>query len=449
MSLSAGFSRTVIDPEMGVGIEGYFITRKADGILDDLEINALALSLGQETVVLLSFDLCLVRQRSLDLIRRDVAEATGLPGDHVFLCCTHTHTSPICIHDDSDPLIRSYFARLRVWAAEAAKAALADLTPARFGYGETTCDLSHSRRIRMKDGSIKTNPGMNNPESVCEVGEMDHRLNVLRFDRAGADSLVVINYGMHPDSIGKCGISADWPGFMRRTFEAAIPGTKCLFLNGAEGDVGAMPVFADPGWFNDTFWDFDDVVRGYHHSRWYGRYMAGAVMKIFDKVNYTDEVSLAVRERVIRVPANLPAPEELPEAHRICDLHRADRDSELGVEGMMVTTLVAEAQRMVELENGPETFDMPLTGIALGPVAILGIPGEPFTGIGVALKDAPAWKMVLPVSNANGSEGYFPMQEHYDEGGYETRSSPFKAGCAEYIVAEGRSLLADLNNIGR
>lgn len=40
--------------------------------------------------------------------------------------------------------------------------------------------------------------------------------------------------------------------------------------------------------------------------------------------------------------------------------------------------------------------------------------------------------------------GYFPMREAYDEGGYESRSSFFKAGVAEYIIEEGKKLLAEL-----
>ena len=42
------------------------------------------------------------------------------------------------------------------------------------------------------------------------------------------------------------------------------------------------------------------------------------------------------------------------------------------------------------------------------------------------------------------SDGYFPMQDAYDEGGYEARSSPFKAGVAERIISEGTKLLAEL-----
>ena len=53
--------------------------------------------------------------------------------------------------------------------------------------------------------------------------------------------------------------------------------------------------------------------------------------------------------------------------------------------------------------------------------------------------------MILPCCLTNGSEGYFPMQDSYDEGGYEARSSRFKAGVAEFIIKEGKELLGSLD----
>ena len=45
---------------------------------------------------------------------------------------------------------------------------------------------------------------------------------------------------------------------------------------------------------------------------------------------------------------------------------------------------------------GLETFPLPLSGVRVGPVAFLGIPGEPFTGIGRGLKDGSPFAMTLP-----------------------------------------------------
>lgn len=80
----------------------------------------------------------------------------------------------------------------------------------------------------------------------------------------------------------------------------------------------------------------------------------------------------------------------------------------------------------------------------VGNVVLLGIPGEPFSGVGIALKKAPGWALVLPCCLVNGAIGYFPMQEAYDEGGYEARASQFKAGVAERIIDEGTKLLSEL-----
>ena len=99
---------------------------------------------------------------------------------------------------------------------------------------------------------------------------------------------------------------------------------------------------------------------------------------------------------------------------------------------------------MLRLEHGPESFDMDLVGIAIGPVVMLGIPGEPFTGIGRGLKETEGWGLVIPTCCTNGYEGYFPMSDAYIEGGYEARSSRFAAGVAELMIDEGRKLMKDL-----
>ena len=172
--------------------------------------------------------------------------------------------------------------------------------------------------------------------------------------------------------------------------------------------------------------------------------MAGGVLQAFDKVRYVDIDNLHFMQRTIRVPSNKCDPSELPEAHRIHALHLAGRDNELPYEGMMLTTVLAEASRKVKMENGPDFFEMELTGLSLGDIALIGIPGEPFMGIGKALKETKGWELVIPTCLTNGSEGYFPMMDAYKEGGYEAGSSKFKAGVAELIIDEGKVLLSRL-----
>ena len=448
--LFAGFSRVNITPMLGIFVTGYFKPRYAEGILDELEINTLALACGDTKAVLMSADLCGINQKLAAIITEDICAATGLPRESVYLHTTHTHTGPAmpgrgCEEDEGSALIDEYFRSLRRKFADAAVLALADLKPAKMGYGIGDApNISFIRRFRMKDGTIKTNPGVNNPDIVAPVGEVDTRVNVVRFDREGGDTLVFVNFGDHPDVVGGNLISADWPRFLRETVEKTLDDTKCVFFNGAQGDVNHVNVHPTGGYLNDMFMDFDDVSRGYGHSRYMGRVVAGGVLQAFDKVKYVDVDSLKVQRKTIRVPANRATAEELVEAHKINDLHNAGRDEDIPFKGMMLTTVVAEAGRMVRLENGPDFFDMELSGVAVGPVALLGIPGEPFNGVGLGLKAAEGWELVCPTCLTNGSEAYFPMRECYEEGGYEARSSSMKAGCAELIIEEGTALLNEL-----
>ena len=443
--LHAGFARVNVTPMLGIGMAGYFVPRKADGVLDELEINALALACDESKAVFLSIDHCGISKELLNPMRQHICDVTGLPWESIYIHATHTHTGPFLRPNATDPLEIEYGEFVRKRFADAAVMALADLKAAKMGYGIGNApNIAFMRRFRMKDGSVRTNPGVDNPDILHPIGEVDQRVNVLRFDREGGDTLVLVNFGNHPDVVGGTKISADWPGFLRRTVEKALDNTKCIFFNGAQGDVNHVNVHPKGGYLNDMFMDFDDVARGYKHAQYMGRVVAAGVLQTFDKVKYVDVDSIKCLNRMVKVPSNMPDPADLPEAHRIHDLHAAGKDDELPYKGMMLTTVVARANRMVRLENGPEAFEMPLSVIAIGPVAMVGLPGEPFTGVGRGLKKTEGWELILPTCNTNAKEGYFPMLECYEEGGYEAGGSNYKAGVAELLIETGADMLKSL-----
>lgn len=459
--LKAGFARVNITPMLGIGISGYFKPRTSEGVLDELEANCLAVEKDGVKAVLIAVDNCEIESEYLDKVRADIGETLGIPFENSFISCTHSHTTCYVMRADegaSQELTDQYSALLHRKLVDAARIAVDDLKPARLGIGVSRAkDIAFVRRYVMKDGSVQTNPGVNNPDIVRPVGEIDDQVNVLRFDREGAETIVMANFGCHPDVVGGNRFSADWPGFFRRRFEKAEDNVKCLFFNGAEGDINHVNVHPKGGDFNDMFNDFDDVSRGYGHARHMGNVVAGAVLSVYDKVEYVDVDSVRCVQTTIQLPVNKPNPEanKLPgrkyqepsieTAHLYKELHEAGHDDQIPYRGMMLTTIVAEALRMCKFENGPEFIPMSLAGIKIGPVAFVGIPGEPFNGVSVALKESEGYKMVCPVCLANGSIGYFPMMDAYLEGGYESRSSEFKAGTAELIASEGRKLIEALN----
>ena len=447
-----GYAKNDITPPLGIDISGYFVVRLADGVLDPLEACAVAITKGDKTAIMVSLDLCYTQTPYTTEVRQAVAEKTGVAPEAVYIHSTHTHTGPVTTTRDLDSmtaqrqdLVLEYRDFLKEKIVEVSVAALADRRPAKMGIGVGKAEnVAFVRRFRMKDGSAKTNPGVNNPEILHPIGDVDERVNLVRFDRIGAGSIALVNFANHPDVVGGCKLSGDWPSFTRRFTERAIENTKCIFFNGAQGDVNHVNVHPKAGDFNDMFNDFDGCSRGYGHARHIGRVVAGAVMQIWDKVEYIDEGELRFIQKTVNIPSNMPDPADMPLAHKYHELHLAGKDSEIPYEAMMLTTVVAEADRMVRLEHGPEFFPMIFTAIALGDVVFFGIPGEPFTGIGRGIKSAEGWKMICPTCLTNGSEGYFPMMDSYDEGGYEARSSNFKAGVAEKIIEEGLKILEEI-----
>src|SRR5699024_7883648 len=97
--------------------------------------------------------------------------------------------------------------------------------------------ISFIRRYKMKDGSIRTNPGVGNPAIVEPIGNIDPTVGVIRIALDDGGEVLVVNFALHPDIIGGCGISADYPGHMRAAIKRQLPNSDVIFLNGAAGDI--------------------------------------------------------------------------------------------------------------------------------------------------------------------------------------------------------------------
>ncbi|MBQ3287841.1 MAG: hypothetical protein IJH50_00340 [Kiritimatiellae bacterium] len=448
----AGFARVDITPPLGTPIVGYFEERRAKGVLDCLEANALAVSDGERTAVLLSADLLGIEGVAFNAaLRRRISVAAGVPTEAVYVHSTHTHTGPGAgkadagrtdLFDGTDFYNEFLASRL----ADVAAFAVADLSPAQLAVGCAEAKrISFLRRYRMKDGSIRTNPGICNPDIAEPIGCLDETVRVLRVKRGDKGDIAVVNFATHPDVVGGDMISGDWPAFARRTFERAEPGTKCIFFNGAQGDVNHVCIDPRPGEREGLHPDFDDVDRGYEHAQHMGRVVAAAALSVWGKCVKVAAGPVRFAVRTVSVPSQMPKPEELPKAREYDSLHRAGRDAEIPFTGMALTTVVAEAGRMVLLADGPASFDLPLSAVSIGDsVVFAGIPGEPFSDIGRAIRERSPFAMTVCTCLTNGSCGYFPVESAYAEGGYEARSSVFASSVAADIVAGHDALLRQL-----
>jgi hypothetical protein len=297
--LKVGYSSVVANPPMGIGIDGYYVPRFAKGNLDDIGVRAIVLTQGETKILLMSVDSCMIHENTVAEYAALIEKETGISPDNIMISATHTHTGPFLapttmFEADPEPIL-AYAKFLGTKVLEAAKLALADVKPARMGYivGYAPERVAYIRRYKMKDGSTWTCPPINDPNIDYPIGTLDQRVNVLRFDREGAESVVLVNYGVHTDTVNGEMLSADWPAWMAKTLDKALDGVKCMFICGAQGDVGSTNVHPSGGDMNDTEISFDNEMKSPGMARFVGRALAGTVLQVYDKVNYVDDVEIS------------------------------------------------------------------------------------------------------------------------------------------------------------
>ena len=155
----AGFARVDVTPQLGTVLTGYFSLRISDGVLDPIYLNALAVKGGEETVVIITGDFMYMVEKDATYYRNLIAEKVGIPADHILMQAIHQHTSTTA--GPSGPTDATYKAYLAAKYVDVVQMALADLQNATLSIAakETAEPISFVRRFRMKDGSVKTNPG--------------------------------------------------------------------------------------------------------------------------------------------------------------------------------------------------------------------------------------------------------------------------------------------------
>ena len=448
--LQVGYAQTTVNPPLNYPLHGYYLERFGKGFIDDLEASALAVSHGNDTVVFISVDNGGFKIPVINEFLTVINKKTGLSKENVFITATHSHTAPSTFYPEffetDKGKIDEYINFLSEKLSEITKSAIEDLKPAQMGYATVKAPdrIAYIRRYRMKDGSTCTCPPIDDPNIDHPIGELDQRVNIVRFDRDGACSVVIMNYGIHADTVNKDLYCSDWVGWTRKTVEKALDDTKCMCIMGAQGDVGSTNVHPIPGDMNDTEISFDNEMKSPGMARFVGRALAGAILQVYDKVAYVTVDGIKTEIKTMSVNMNVPDKKYLPLAQEYKRLYEDGKSHLIPYTGMELTTVVAEALRMCKMADAPKVSYLDLIGIRIGPIAFIGIPGEPFTDIGVQIKATDGYDMILPCAITNGYEGYFPVKSAFDEGGYEARTSPYKADIAENIINCSKTILSNL-----
>ncbi len=444
--MKAGYSKVCINPTYGAPISGYYEERRVKGILDDLYARAVAFDDGDKKAVIVTVDLCTLAQKYYDLFKDAINKSTGIDKDAIFINCSHTHTGPIVGMDFASDRhsTESYDEFLVNSVRDAAVYAIADLNDAKMGTAEAQAKgISFIRRYRMKDGSVATNPGVNNENIDHALGTPNETVKLLKIERENADDIFIVNFGTHTDSVGGEYISNDFIGYTCSILENAVPNTKCMFLLAPQGDVNHVNVSPTKGESAISKIDFDSVPRSIEHAQHMGRVVAGAVLSVCSITEELKTDKITFSSKTVHLPSHQQN-ERLEEAQKIYDLYHSGKASELPYKEMELTTVVAEAERIIRLKDGPESFPFFLSAIKMGEFVFAGIGGEAFTEIGNRIYEASPFKTTILSCITNSAGGYIPTRKAYDEGGYEARSSALKPGGDDIIVNGMIELLSEL-----
>lgn len=440
--MKTGFAKVCINPPSGAPISGYYEERFVKGILDNLYVRATAFDDGENKAIVIALDLIFFAQKYFDEMKKAICDAVEIDENAIFINCSHTHTGPLVGKDfaSEKESSKAYDEMLINSVRDAAVYAFGDLKEAELSVAKTEVkNISFVRRYRMKDGSVATNPGVNNPEIDHALGTPNETVKLVKIERKDADDIFIINFGMHPDSVGGEYISADYIGYVCDILEKAVPNIKCMFLQGAQGDVNHVNVTPTKGESAISKIDFDSVPRSIKYAEHIGRVIAGAVLSvcsITEKIK-SDKISCASKR------VDLPSHQEndrLEEAKKIHELYETGRAAEIPFKEMALTTAVAEARRIIKLEKGPDSFPFYLSAVRVGDLVFAGIGGEPFTEIGNRICEASPFKETIMCCLTNTEGGYIPTRQAYLEGGYEAKSSSLKPG-GDDIMVEGMTEL--------
>jgi hypothetical protein len=77
-------------------------------------------------------------------------------------------------------------------------------------------------------------------------------------------------------------------------------------------------------------------------------------------------------------------------------------------------------------------------------VAVVGLPGEIFVELGLAIKKASPFRTTLVIELCNDAPGYVPTAKAFKEGSYETVNSRVQSGGGEKLVEAATRLLKEL-----
>lgn len=438
----AGVAAVDITPPPGIAMAGYYHERIAQNTLDPLFCRALVIESGATRVALVSLDLIEVPRPVTDAARVRITRDCGLPGVQVLISATHTHTGPVltwpeqssAIPGEKTPDSMAYTTALPDKIAAAVRLAFARRQPVRASVARSRCeDLTFNRRYILSDGTVGWNPGKLNPNILRPAGPSDPEVGVLYFeklDAVGPSGAIAtwVNFAMHTDTTGGRRFSADWPGALGRML-ACYHGSEhqTLVGLGACGNLNHL----------DFAWRWPQSGPVEQHR--IATILGAAVFQAYKRLQPLPAAPLLAKNAFVELDLPVITDRELAEARETLATVKDDQGA-----NFMKQVRARRALEVAARSGQPHRVEVQV--LAWGrDVAWVGLPGEVFTELGLAIKQRSPFVHTFVVMLANESVGYIPDRRSFLEGNYEPESARCAPGSGEKLVEAAVRLLTALH----
>lgn len=422
-----------ITPPLGESVPGQMADKKATGILDNLYAKALVIDNGSTVFAILSLDMCALMNRHVCDIREAVHLKTGIGARNILVSTTHTHTGGPCelwarLFKPNEEYLEFVVKK----AVDCAVLAFQGRRLARIGFGlGNERRLSFNRRYRMKDGSVRTNPGIGNRDILEPDGPIDPDVAVMRIDDASGSPVgVLTNFACHLDCVGGSQLSGDYPGELSRIIKKTLGSSVVsLFLTGACGNINHIDFLADK------------PIRQ-QHWKWMGALLAENVLQVREQIQTTADLSIRMETTCIHETRREPTEAELSFMEATLAKPKAELSEMDWWKAMQIFLISTD-----RCWNSP--LEIELQAVRFGDMAIVAIPNELFVEYAMEIKEHSPFKGNMVSTLSNGLYGYVPTAAAFAAGGYESTlaySSCLHADTGEKIVA---AVCGMLDNLGK
>ena len=439
-NLTAGIAVIDITPPTDYRMSGYFNERLSTGTLNPLNAKAIVLRQGRERAALVFCDIIGLSLDVSSRARKQASQKTGIPVENILIAATHTHTGPLYFgalrkhfHDiavsehGNDPCEKvNYASELVTKIVEAITQADSGAKAVRLETGVAEQrGLSFNRRFHMKNGSVRFNPGVLNPDIVRPAGPIDPDVGIVFFREPKNGNVVsaIVNFALHLDTVGGTKYAADYPFYLERSLREKYGDEfVLLFGTGTCGDINHIDVTKKERLKTDYI----------------GKTLGQTVKEKIGSLKTVSEPALAVRREIVNAPLQSYGPEKIAWAR--------ENIKKVGTRELSFLKQV-EAYKIlaIEMRRG-ETIPLEVQVFRLSrDVAVVGLPGEIFVDLGLTIKRASPFPTTMVIELCQDAPGYIPTKKAFAEGSYETVNSRIAPGGGEMAVEAAVRLLKALS----